>query len=255
MNLAIDIGNTNTCIAVFKGNKIVRRFSQTTNSPPANLINNLRKYEIRHIGISSVVPTKTLKWRNILLNNFKADALIISNKTKLPINIKLNNTQTLGADRICNAVFGHSYFNPPRNVIVISLGTANTYDVILSNGDYIGGMISPGLSMLADSLRRNTALLPLVDIGELKKPVQLIGKNTVSAIRSGIIHSVVFTIKEFIIRTGKIYGKKFNVILTGRNSEILRSKLGENIYYLPDSVLYGINTILNYNIKDEITNS
>ena len=251
MNLAIDIGNTYTHLAVFNNNKIIKNTDVLTNSKAEYtkaiiFLYNKYKQKIKNIGISTVVP-KAEKFIILeTVKHFKINPLTVNYKSKLPVKIKVKNPGTLGADRICNAVFGYEYFERKNNVIIADMGTANNYEVVLKNGDFIGGIIHPGIGTSAVALNLKTGKLPLPDIADLKVKSSVIGKNTYDAIQSGLLNSAIFTAKMFISSVEKEYNSRFKVIVTGGFGLKLKKYIKKEAVYRKNTVLDGINCILNY---------
>ena len=253
MNLAIDIGNSLTHMALFDKKKVVKKLSFESglgiNLIDAKVRSLLGPYmdKIGQVGLSSVVPLSNSLWNDAAIILFKLTPLTINYKMQLPIKIKVKNPQSLGTDRICNAVFAFKYFKGKENVIIADFGTANTYDVILKNGDFIGGIIAPGISTSAKALNLNTGQLPLFELKDLNPKVPLVGKNTHEAIQSGLLNYPVYATEGIIKGIEKEFKRKFKVIITGGSAGKIRNKLAIKSYYAENAVLEGINIILNYN--------
>lgn len=248
MILTIDIGNTSTKLRGFAGKNTEYAFdcaSSIVLFGLPSLLKPLEKKKIECCGIASVVPYLNKKWINICKMRFKINPLIINNKIKLPINIKVKNPDSLGADRISNAAAAYMRVKGRENVIAVDLGSANTFDVVLKNGDFIGGLISPGLDLLAHSLYRYTSLLPEVKIKN--KPGLLIGDKTLDAIQSGIYYTFLEAVNGIIDRIKKEFKQNFKVIITGGNAKLINGEIKHKVLYIPDLVNKGICEILKYN--------
>jgi type III pantothenate kinase len=248
MILTIDIGNTYTKLRGYKGNITVYQKDCITDADTLKLmtrVKSLRNMHVNICGIASVVPAVTKKWKKITSLWFKINPIIISNKIRLPIKLKVKNPDTLGADRICNAVAGYLMFKGKENVIVADLGSANTFDVVLKNGDYTGGIITPGLDLLADSLYRKTAQLPKITV--LNKPKSLIGNRTPIAIKSGVYFTFFESVNGIIKRIIKHYKKDFKIILTGGKADIIKDEINADTVFIPAMVNKGILQIFRYN--------
>jgi type III pantothenate kinase len=249
MNLAIDIGNTFTHFGLYKGGKSILTFKIPTHTK-LYFSSFHKKYLVKYSGkissiaISSVVPKLNNVWCKYALNQFGIKPLIINIKCKLPIRIKINNSSSLGSDRICLAVYGFQKMK--TNVIVCGLGTANTYNVILKNGDFIGGIIAPGINTSAKALNINTGKLPELTFNKLKFDRSVIGKDTKAAIQSGLLNYPLFATEGIINAIQKEYKQKFKVIITGGSAKLLRKRLNIKAIYAENAVLDGINMILNY---------
>lgn len=252
MNLAIDIGNTFTHFGLYKGGKLVRTFNIPTHSK-LQLSSFHNKYIIRtadkieQIGISCVVPKQIQIWLDYIKKYFGIYPLTINNKNKLPVSLKVKNSVTLGADRICLAAYGYSKFKD--NVIVCGFGTANTYNIVLKNGNFIGGIIAPGINTSAKALNNNTGKLPKLNFKDLKFSRSVIGSNTKSAIRSGLLNYPLFATEGIIKAIEKQYRCKFKVVITGGSAKIFKNKFSFKAHYNDNAVLDGINMILEYQNK------
>ncbi|MBZ0203207.1 MAG: type III pantothenate kinase [Ignavibacteria bacterium] len=250
MKLAIDIGNSNTHLAVFAGSKPVFVLS-FSNGSPKNYRKTLRnafertRGNITSVGISSVVPKLTSICIKESRNKFKLTPLTINNKTELPVTIKIKNPGSIGADRLCNAAFGFEYYKEKENVIIADFGTANTYDIVLRNGDFIGGIIAPGIMTSSKALSLSTGKLPLIDYKEMKFNNSVIGKYTKKAILSGLINYPLFATDGIVSSIEKELKRKFRVILTGGAAKPFVSRLSHPAIYIENTVLHGINIILN----------
>lgn len=249
MNLAIDIGNSYFHMAVFKGNKMAYLYTGPTGNK--KLFNSglrliSKKYEVQKIGISSVVPKIYNFAVPAIIKYFSKIPLNINNKSKLPVKVKVKNPHTLGSDRICNAVFGFEDNSEKSNVLVIDLGTANKYDLVLRNGDYIGGIIAPGIMTSSKALNINTGKLPLLKFEKLSPNSPLIGKNTFEAIQSGLVNYMKFATEGIIAGVKRKYPGKLKIYLSGGSAGLIRDNLSFKFKFIKNSVLEGINFILNY---------
>jgi len=250
LNLAIDIGNTLTKFGLFKGRNLIKQYK----IPTAKIVNTLQLFKkisqsftITQIGISSVVPEIDFFMKNPCKVYFKINPVFISAKNKLPVKIKTEKPLNTGADRICNAVAGYEYYKHKENVIISAFGTAVTYDVILKNGDFIGGLIAPGAAISAKALHAYAGKLPLIIYKNLNFPKNIVANNTVDSMKSGIVYSALYSVEGIIKQIEKIYKRKFKVIITGGDSGLFRNRLSIKAEFIDDLVLKGINEILEYN--------
>lgn len=253
MILAIDIGNSFSNVGLFKGNKLVYRikFSSIDKPDEAKIIKifEANPFDYHAVGISSVVPENNQYWKAILKNYLNVNPLFISGKTKTPLKLRIDKLQSLGSDRICNAVAGYEIYRHKYNVIIVDFGTATTYDVVLKNGDYLGGIISPGIETSAQSLFLKTSKLPLLTYKKLTFAKNPIGRNTANAIRSGILYQALDSMENMIRRIEKYLKVKLKVILTGGLSGLIYKKTSLSVIRKQDLVLTGINYILRYNYE------
>lgn len=239
MDLTIDFGNTRTKVAVFSGNMQI--FFQTYDDiKPDDVHVLLEKHPgIRRSILSSVVNHHP-DFNNILKQHtrfleFEAD-------TPLPISIGYKTPFTLGKDRLCAAVAGHSLY-PGHNILVIMAGTCLTYDFVDQEGLYHGGAISPGIRMRFNALNRYTDNLPLI---EPSREAVITGNTTETSILSGVMNGATGEVNGFIENYQKIY-KNLTVILSGGDADYFDKKLKNNIFALPNVVLIGLKFILDFN--------
>ncbi|HEY4613273.1 MAG TPA: type III pantothenate kinase, partial [Bacteroidota bacterium] len=185
MLLAIDIGNTHTVFGVYRGAKLmvdwrVTSIHQRTEDEVGSQIllflegKGIAPKTITGLAISSVVPNLTDTFAAMAKKYFRIEPVLISSALKLGITIRYDDPSSVGADRLCNAVAGYAKHGGP--LIIIDFGTATTYDVVAKNGDYLGGVIAPGVETSAADLHRRAAKLPKI---ELHFPKTIIGADTV----------------------------------------------------------------------------
>lgn len=242
MDLVIDVGNTLQKIAIFGNNDTIVDFF-VQNNPDINCFEKLfSKYTIKRAIISSVgkLDSSVIEWIRQ-----HTQTLIFSSKCQLPITLNYSTPQTLGTDRIAAAVGAYSLF-PENDVLSIMAGTCLVTDFINSNGEYLGGSISPGLEMRLKSLNTFTAKLPLV---ELTKIDFTTGNSTENSILSGVINGIVFEIDGFIAKYSELY-PDLKVILSGGNSELLQNYLKKSIFAAQNPVLIGLHKILKLNVSE-----
>jgi type III pantothenate kinase len=132
-------------------------------------------------------------------------------------------------------------------VIVIDLGTATTYDVILKNGNFIGGIIAPGIETSAKALHANTGKLPLVGLKQLRFPRKVVGRNTLEAIQSGLMYSASISVDGMIRQIEKDYNSKFKIVLTGGLSKVVYHRISFKAKLEKNMVMKGLNEIIKYN--------
>lgn len=249
MNLAIDIGNSFVHFGVFRGSKLVECKTVSNKSFPSlkrALSRLINKHDPLQAGIASVNPKAETVIAKMLLKHLGKTVITINNKSKLPIAIKVKNSSTLGADRICNAVYGFLKA-AGKSSLIIDLGTANTYDLVLKDGSFLGGIIAPGLMTSALALNTNTAKLPVVDILRSGSRVPLIGRNTMEAISSGLLNYMLFATEGIVAAVKKEYGSNIEVFLTGGSAPLIARKADFKHKLVQNTVLEGINMIINYN--------
>ena len=219
MKLTIDIGNTQIKIGVFNKSQLIDSFCFNSSQNIEQQFESIKKYNFSTSIISSVVPTLTSKYKQKVLKNLKIDSFIITNHN-CKINLKVLAPETVGADRICNVAATLKLYNTPA--IIVDFGTATTYDVVSKNGDFIGGIIAPGIKTSANNLIQKAALL---NTTELIFPKNIIGENTTENIQSGIMYGALDQIEGMVKRIDKETQTNNNIILTGGFSKIIAPQL------------------------------
>lgn len=222
MLLVIDAGNTNIVFAVYDKDTLktswrCRTDSKRTADEYAAFLYQLFTQEnlplscINNAIISSVVPDANYNLRQVCRNIFNCEALIIGlNKLDLGIEIKLLKPEEVGADRLVNAIAVLEHYEAPA--IIIDFGTATTFDVIDLEKAYIGGVIAPGINLSLEALYAAAAKLPKIGI---KKPEQVIGNDTITAMRSGIYYGYISMIEGMVEKISDEMGTTPYVIATG----------------------------------------
>jgi type III pantothenate kinase len=253
MILAIDIGNTHTVMGVFEGSKLL--FDWRVTSSPQHTEDEVGTYvrlfltdagiepkRIKGIGISSVVPELTDVFAVMARKYFKADPVIVSSNTNLGIKIHYDDPKVVGADRLCNTVAGFAKYGGP--LIVIDFGTATTYDVVAKNGDYLGGVIAPGIETSAVDLHRRAAKLPKV---ELHFPSVVIGTDTTGSMQAGILFGALDSmegmVKRLRVELVKREKTEGQLIATGGFSKFICDHSKLPIHWEPSLVLEGVRLI------------
>jgi type III pantothenate kinase len=192
--LAVDVGNTNTVLGVFRGQDLVAHWRiQTTagrtSDEYAVLVHSLLGLEgfawgsITHGIISSVVPPAVFGLTQFFKTHLEMTALIVGPGIKTGMPILYENPREVGADRIVNAVAAYEQVH--AGCIVVDFGTATTWDVVTPKGEYLGGVIAPGMQISAEALYEHAAKLPRV---ELSKPGKVVGRNTIASMQSGLLY-------------------------------------------------------------------
>ena len=222
MLLVIDIGNSNIVMGTYVGKDLMKHWRvstdrQKTGDEYGMLINDLFRYQgieivdITDIIISSVVPPLVVPFMKMCERYFKIKPLLVGPGMKTGIVLHYENPRAIGADRIVNVVGAFDQYGGPA--IVIDIGTATTFDVINENGDFMGGVIAPGIMASSEALINSTAKLPGV---ELVTPKNIICHNTIHGMQAGIIFGYVGQIDEIVRRIKAEYGSdKMKVIATG----------------------------------------
>lgn len=233
MLLAIDVGNTNIVFGIYKGDKLLYDWRIATDKNKTSdeyglLFQQIFNYneicadDVDDVIISSVVPTLIHTLSAMSIKYFNRVPLIVGPGIKTGMNIKYDNPRELGADRIVNAVAAYEKYSGP--LIIVDFGTAITFCAVSKQGDYLGGIITPGIRISSEALFSKTAKLPKV---ELIKPKKIIGKNTINSIQSGLIYGyigLVDYIIERMIEELREEGEVKNVVGTGGFVSLIASE-------------------------------
>ncbi len=235
-----DIGNTETKICVYSTQKkIIKKIILKSNSINNQYLKkNLsyifkKKAFIKKVIFSSVVPKLFKLIKLFLLKNFK---LKVSEIKELNINklIKISvNRKQIGSDRLCNAIGINDNRN---NYIIVDFGTATTFDVIIKN-NYLGGIIAPGVLLSLNTLASKASLIPSL---KLKKVKNVLGKNTISAVRSGFYWGYIGLVENIIDKISKHTKKKYKLILTGGYSHLFIRSIKQKARLDKDITIKGL---------------
>ena len=240
--LIIDIGNTNIVMAVFDGKKIKQkwRISSFLNRTKDEYILWLKfiidqNYIFKDIIIGSVVPDITQELKTALNNFFKIKPYVLSEDIKVNFPTELEVPSEIGTDRIVNALCAWRLYKKPS--VIIDFGTATTFDVVGKNGVYLGGVIAPGVNLSINALHSAAARLPRIAITKEEK---VIGKNTVSAMSSGIYWGYIGLIKNILNKIESELNYKMLVLATGGLSDLFINEVSHDIKVIKDLTIIGL---------------
>ncbi len=223
MLLAIDSGNTNIVFAVFADDGEVKgewRAASDVNRTADEFgvwlgqlmeRDGLTREDITAAIIATVVPVSRIHLENLCEHYFDCVPLVVGDSdVDLGLEILTDNPKEVGADRLCNAVSAYENYNGP--VTIIDFGTATSFDVVDSEGNYRGGIISPGINLSLEALHMGAAQLPRVSI---ERPEKVVGTGTISAMQSGIFWGYVSMIEGMTARIKQEVGSEMKIIATG----------------------------------------
>jgi type III pantothenate kinase len=221
MLLVIDVGNTNTVLGIYDGERLLDNWRVWTERDRTSdeygiLMRNLFASssilleKIEAISISCVVPPMLNMLLELCEKYFRLKPLVVEFGINTAMPILLDNPYEVGADRIVNAVAAYHKYR--QSLIVVDFGTATTFDYISPKGEYMGGAIAPGLGISAEALFLRASKLPRV---ELKTPKRVVGKNTVQSMQAGIVFGYVGLTDEIVRRMKEEVGTNPKVIATG----------------------------------------
>lgn len=254
MLLVVDIGNTNITMGVYEGETLNGPFRMTTKTKRTSdeygvlLLSMLSSRgiapaQIHAVIISSVVPAIMHSFHNAIRKYLHVEPIDVGPGTKSGIRIKMPNPRELGADRITDAVAGYTLYGGP--VLVIDFGTATTYDLIGADGSFEAGITSPGIRISANALWNEAAKLPEI---EIKKPVSILAKDTVTSMQAGLIYGAIGQTKYIISQVKKEAGlDSLFVVATGGLGKLISEAVEEIDQYDADLTLKGLRIIYEKN--------
>jgi type III pantothenate kinase len=234
MLLALDIGNTNIVVGVFDAERLLHSWRLSTQ--PQRTADEMGMWLVQlfhHGGLqtgqvdavvtASVVPTLTRPTVEMSTRYFGREPLVIDGSTNTGMPVLYDAPAEVGADRIVNGVaayerYGRSATGSPRALVVVDFGTATTFDAITARGEYLGGVICPGVNISADALFQRAARLPRV---EVRKPAAVIGRTTVGSMQSGLFYGYVGLVEGIVHRMRRELGGEVACVATGGLAEMI----------------------------------
>jgi type III pantothenate kinase len=255
MLLAVDCGNSNTVFSVWDGSNFIATWRistewQRTADQYFVWLSSLMKLnklevEINEVIISSTVPRVVFNLRVLADRYFDSRPIVVGKgDCRLPIDVRVDLGTNVGPDRLVNTVAGFSRYG--GNLIIVDFGTATTFDVVASDGAYIGGVIAPGVNVSLEAFHQAAAALPHVDV---TKPDRVIGTNTEACMQSGIFWGYIGLVKETTARIKEEYGKEMKIVGTGGLVPLFQQ--GDDIFDIfdDDLTMRGLVEINNFNRK------
>ncbi len=252
MLFVADIGNTSTTIGIYDGEILVHNWRIASDDKRSEdeygiVLHNFIEFaklqgKIEAAIISSVVLSLTEKFKSAIETYLHVPVMNLTHKTKTGLKIEIDKPEELGPDRIANAVAAYNLYG--KTSIIVDFGTATSFDVVTSDGRFVGGAITPGIRISAQALNNFTSRLPKVKI---EAPENTIGKNTVDAILSGLVTGHASMIDGMVEKIEKELGEKALLILTGGYSEIVFERMNRKYDYLDENLtLEGLRQIYQY---------
>lgn len=241
MLFVIDVGNTNTVLGVFEGNELKAQWRLSTNRRQTAdeygilirslfTLDGVQPSQITGVMVASVVPPLNFVLEEMAEKYFKLKAVFLGPGTRTGMPIHYDNPQEVGADRIADAVAAFEKYGGP--CVVVDFGTAITFDAISEKGEYLGGVIAPGIGISSEALFQQAARLPRV---EIREPSRVIGTNTVASMQSGLFYGAVSLVDGILDRLCATLGPKTKVVATGGQALLVA---GASKYHPPvDSAL------------------
>lgn len=255
MLLAVDIGNSNIAIGIFDGKDLrhhwrIKSEIKKTCDEYVVVLQGLFSFsqtdlsQIKAGIISSVVPPLTPVFEELIREFFKVKSLVVGPGLKTGMAILYENPLEVGADRIVSAVAAFAKYGGPG--VVVDFGTATTFDAVSSRGEYLGGVIAPGIQISAEALFLKTAKLPQV---EIKEPESVVGRTTVASMQSGLYFGYIGLVSNIIAMLQKELGQDTKVIATGGYASMIGKEIAAIQHYEPHLVLEGLRILYERNKK------
>jgi type III pantothenate kinase len=253
MLLAIDVGNTETVVGVFRDEELAWRWRMATvpdrtADELALLFGGFLQQQelsfdrnVTGVVLSSVVPSATQALREMVRRYFRFQPVVVEPGVKTGVPVLTDNPKEVGADRIVNALAAFTAYSGP--CVVVDFGTATTFDCVSDRGEYVGGVIAPGLQVAARALFEHTARLPLV---ELVAPPAAIGKNTVESVQSGLIYGYAALVDGMVERITKELGHP-TVVATGGLASVVIGECRTVDHHEPWLTLEGLRLVFEKN--------
>jgi len=249
MLLAFDVGNTNTVLGVYRGETLLHSWRlQTERARTADEwagatqqlfgLAGLSFAEVSGVVISCVVPPVLFAIKSLCREYFRCEPVVVDPELDCGMPIRYDNPAEVGADRIVNAVA--AYARKRQSLIVVDLGTATTFDVISSKGEYLGGAIAPGLGISAEALWQRASKLPRVDVA---CPPRAIAGNTVHSMQAGLFFGYVGLVDGIIARMQEELPDSPWVLATGGLAGLIASHSRFIKEVIPDLTLEGLRII------------
>jgi type III pantothenate kinase len=226
--LLLDIGNTHTHLGLAHGPRVLRQADVPTRKWFEGGAEDLTRRFVGHLALTgaavcSVVPYATPRVCRVVRRIWDVRCLQLTPQTLRGVGIDYPRPDTIGPDRLANAVAARHHFGAP--VVVVDFGTAVTFDVVDKGGNYVGGIIAPGLAAMTEYLHEKTALLPRIKIRETRK---VVGKSTQEAMLVGAVHGYRGLVRELIMELKReLKTRDLPVVATGGYGDLIASKLPE----------------------------
>jgi type III pantothenate kinase len=249
--LCIDIGNTNTVLATFEGDKIVHSWRVKTDA--RNTADELGlmfrglllgdNVEITGVAACSTVPAALRSLRTMLTRYYLGiPTVIVEPGVKTGVQLAIDNPKEVGSDRVVNTLAAHTLFGGPA--IVVDFGTSTNFDAVSARGEFLGGVLAPGIEISVEALAARAAQLRKV---ELVKPPKVIGKNTVECLQSGVVYGFAGQVDGIVERMIEELGTVTAVIATGGLAPVVVGECRTITHHEPMITLIGLRMVFERN--------
>jgi type III pantothenate kinase len=247
--LAVDVGNTQTVLGLWAAEELVARWRvatqpQLTADDVAVWLDGLlalhqrRRADVSALAVSSTVPVLGAEWARLGERHLGVDPLIVGPGTRSGMPVLMDNPREVGPDRIVNAVAAYARYGGP--CIVVDFGTATTFDAVSKAGEYVGGIIAPGIEISMDALFARAARLTKVD---LTTPPTVIGKTTVAGMQSGAVYGFAGQVDGIVGRMRAELGPSTRTVATGGLADLILPHAQTLDDYQPDLTLEGLRLV------------
>ncbi|MEO1733840.1 MAG: type III pantothenate kinase [Pseudomonadota bacterium] len=253
MLLAIDCGNTNTVFAIWNGSEFIGTWRTATEHQRTadqyyvwlSTLMRLQNIDvaITDVIVSSTVPRVVFNLRVLADRYFNTRPLVVGRQgCKLPVDVRVDAGTAVGPDRLVNTVAGHDKYG--GDLILVDFGTATTFDVVASDGAYVGGAIAPGVNLSLEALHMAAAALPHVDIS---KPQRVVGTNTVACMQSGVFWGYIGLVREICARIKAERDRDMKIVSTGGLAPLFQQAEALFDAFEDDLTMHGLTVIHQYN--------
>lgn len=253
MLLAIDCGNTNTVFSIWDGAEFLATWRTSTEWQRTadqyyvwlSTLMQFQRIEVKitDVIISSTVPRVVFNLRVFADRYFGTRPLVVGKpECRLPVDVRVDEGTQVGPDRLVNTVAGYTLYG--GDLIMVDFGTATTFDVVDTDGAYVGGVISPGVNLSLEALHQAAAALPHVDIS---RPQSVVGTNTVACMQSGVFWGYVGLVREICDRIKAEREREMRVIATGGLAPLFQQSVALFDDFQDDLTMQGLVVIYEYN--------
>lgn len=246
MLIAIDVGNTNSVIALYDAEKPIAQWRTSTSATRTAdeyavwlmqimELNGHKFADITDCVISNVVPQSLFHFRNLSRRYFNCEPFVVTADSIPGVEVRIPKPSEAGADRLVNAVGAFVKYGGP--LVVVDSGTATNFDMVAGDGAFEGGIIAPGINLSMQALHDVAAQLPRVAI---ERPASVIGKDTVTAMKSGVFWGYISLIEGLVDRIKAEYGKPIKVVATGGVASLFEGATDSIDYFDHDLTIRGL---------------